>query len=182
MMTTYIAFLRAINVGGRRIKMDQLRAHFEALGFRKVDTLLASGNVIFNCNCSDRKILSQKIESHLQDQLGYQVATFIRTLPELDRISLYQPFNRNDLETAGAFNVAFLKHALSETALRQLSTLTTDIDRFHAHDREVYWLCKVKQSESQFSNTLFEKKLGVVATFRNIKTVLRLVAKYSSKE
>ena len=46
-MTRYIAFLRAINVSGRRVKMDHVRKLFEALGFSNVETFIASGNVIF---------------------------------------------------------------------------------------------------------------------------------------
>jgi uncharacterized protein (DUF1697 family) len=63
-------------------------------------------------------------------------------------------------------------------ALKRLRTLRTEIDDFHVHGREVYWLCRRKQSESTFSNAVFERALRVSTTFRGIRTVVRLAAKY----
>ena len=60
--------------------------------------------------------------------------------------------------------------------------LKTEIDDFHVHGREVYWLCKTKQSDSKFSNTRFEKILNARATWRNINTVVRLAAKCESDQ
>ncbi len=57
--------------------------------------------------------------------------------------------------------------------------LKSDIDDFRVNGREVYWLCKLKQSDSKFSNMLFEKRLNVRVTFRGINTVARLAAKYA---
>ena len=59
--------------------------------------------------------------------------------------------------------------------------LKTEIDDFHVHGREVYWLCKTKQSDSKFSNTRFEKILKARATWRNMNTVVRLTAKYGER-
>ena len=91
-MPKYVAFLRAINVGGHTVKMDQLRSLFEALSFSNVQTFIASGNVIFDSKSKSTKALEKKIESHLQDALGYEVATFIRTTSELAVIADYKPF------------------------------------------------------------------------------------------
>ena len=78
-MTVYIAFLRAINVGGRTVKMDRLRGLFEHLGYADVETFIASGNVIFQSPAEDTRALEQQIEAHLAASLGYEVATFVRT-------------------------------------------------------------------------------------------------------
>ena len=61
-MKKYIAFLRAINVGGHNVRMDDLKAVFERQGFRNVETFIASGNVIFNSDTHDPEVLEQKIE------------------------------------------------------------------------------------------------------------------------
>jgi uncharacterized protein (DUF1697 family) len=58
--------------------------------------------------------------------------------------------------------------------------LKTDIGNFHFHEREIYWLCRKKQSESAFSNALLEKKLGIRATLRGISTVQKMAEKYSA--
>jgi uncharacterized protein (DUF1697 family) len=67
----YVAFLRAINVGGHIVKMDQLRKLFEGLRLANVETFIASGNVIFDCGAEDAQKLERRIEAHLQKSLGY---------------------------------------------------------------------------------------------------------------
>ena len=179
-MPRYIAFLRAINVGGHTVKMDVLRQHFEALGFANVETFIASGNVIFETTAKNTRSLEKKIEEHLRAVLGYEVATFIRTDAELAAIAQYQPFSSSALKTAQALNVAFLKEPLEAASQKKLLGLKTDIDDFHAHGREVYWLCRNKQSESKFSNVGLEKTIGQASTMRGINTIQRMAAKYGA--
>src|SRR4028119_1216147 len=93
----YVAFLRAINVGGRRVKMNHLRKLFEALGFVNVETFIASGNVIFGSD-EDPQILDRKIEDHLRGSLGYEVATFVGTASELENISRNRPFGPSNTD------------------------------------------------------------------------------------
>ncbi len=78
-MPKLVAFLRAINVGGHTVSMAALRAEFEALGLKDVETFIASGNVIFTAPTGNRAALERKIESHLHGALGYEVKTFLRT-------------------------------------------------------------------------------------------------------
>src|SRR2546423_13547575 len=87
-----IAFLRAINVGGHTVKMEELRRLFEALGLASVETFIASGNVIFEAPGEKMQALEKRIERHLRESLGYEVATFIRSASELTEIAGYQPF------------------------------------------------------------------------------------------
>ena len=91
-MPRYVAFLRAINVGGRVVKMERLRQLFEELGFAKVETFIASGNVIFESRSQSAPALQKKIESYLHKFLGYEVATFLRTDAELAKIAVYRAF------------------------------------------------------------------------------------------
>ena len=78
-MPKYLAFLRAINVGGHTVKMDHLRQIFESLGLSNAETFIASGNVIFDVKAGNVKTLEKKIENKLHEALGYEVAAFIRT-------------------------------------------------------------------------------------------------------
>jgi uncharacterized protein (DUF1697 family) len=177
-MPTLIAFLRAINVGGHTVTMAELRGLFEALGFEEVETFIASGNVIFASPSKDRAALEQRIEDRLRKSLGYEVKTFIRTGAEVVAIAHYKPFEETQLRSAQALNVAFLAEPLGAKAKKSLMALRTEIDDFHVHGREVYWLCKRRQSDSTFSNVRFEKTLEVRATFRGLNTVAKLAAKY----
>lgn len=173
-----IAFLRAINVGGRTIKMDELRGLFEGMGFHAVETFIASGNVIFTPAERPRTDLAQQIETALATALGYTVDTFLRTDVEVTAIARYAPFPAAVMATAGALNVALLADPLTAEETQRVLTLRTTIDDFHVAGREVYWVCQTKQSESTFSNTLFERTLGRRATFRGLNTIRKLAAKY----
>jgi len=173
-----VAFLRAINVGGRVVTMDRLRALFEDLGAREVETFIASGNVIFGSSARDPAALERRIEGHLWSSLGYEVKTFIRTEAEVAAIAGYRPFRDNDVRAAKAFCVGFLAAPPGAAARKSLMALRTTIDDFHVHRREVYWLCRARQGESTFSNAVLEKTLGVSATIRGVSTVVRLADKY----
>ena len=175
----YIAFLRAINVGGHTVKMDNLRQLFESLGFGGVATFIASGNVVFEASTHDLQELENMIEGRLCGALGFEVAAFIRTPAELANIAGYQPFPEWQFAAAIAFNVAFLKDLLDDEQEQMLMKRKTDIDDFHVHGREVYWLCRKRQSESTFSNAVLEKTIGRPSTLRGMNTIKRMVEKYS---
>jgi uncharacterized protein (DUF1697 family) len=177
-MPRHIAFLRAINVGGHTVTMAQLRKEFEALALQEVETFIASGNVIFTPRATDTGALVKRIEARLRASLGYEVATFIRTGAELATIACYRPFTGDAIEKAGAFCVGFLDTPLDAAGARALMAFKTDIDDFHTHGREVYWLCKTGQGQSTFNNVRMERALKIRATFRGMNTVTRLAAKY----
>lgn len=178
-MQRYIAFLRAINVGGHTVKMETLRGLFSTLGFSNVETFIASGNVIFSSKAEPGKVLENKIESLLESALGLRVDTFVRTFEETFAIGVHQPFSEDTLKMAQALNVAFLHEPLSDKAVDTVMCFRTDIDEFHVHGREVYWLCRTRQSDSTFMNKAFERAIGNPATFRSAKTIARLAAKYA---
>ncbi len=140
-MSRFIAFLRAINVGGHTVKMDHLRQLFESLGFSGVETFIASGNVVFETTSQNAKPLERQIENRLREALGYEVATFLRTDAELAAIANYKPFRPSALDAAAALNIAFLAEKLDDKSKQKLMALRTEIDDFHVHEREVYWLC-----------------------------------------
>ncbi len=179
-MPKYVAFLRAINVGGHTVKMDYLRSLFEAVGFANIETFIASGNVIFDSKAKNTKTLEQKIERHLRAQLGYAVTTFIRATSELAEVANYKPFSEAELNAAGnSLNVGFLADKPSNEAKKKVLSLSGATDDFAVHGRELYWLIRTSFSESAVSGALLEKTLGMPATFRNVNTVRRIAAKYS---
>jgi len=178
-MPRYIAFLRAINVGGHTVKMNRLRELFESFGFFNVETFIASGNVIFDSASKDATALEKKIAAGLRAELSFDVATFIRTGTELVHIANYKAFQQAEVDKATAFNVAFLAEPLDNELQHKLMALKTNIDDFAIHGREVYWLCRRKQSESTFSNAVLEKTIGKQSTLRGINTIRKMVEKYA---
>ncbi len=173
-MARYIAFLRAINVGGHVVKMKNLRDLFQKLGFSNVETFIASGNVIFESGSTTVQDLEKKIEECLFKSLGYEVAAFIRTEAEITALARQKPFAEADLVCAPTLVAGFLKEPLTETSRRLLLNLASDIDSFGTSGREIFWLCRKRQSESEFSNAVFEKKLSVKSTFRGFPTIIKL--------
>jgi len=182
-MPRYIAFLRAINVGGHNVKMTQLRRLFEELEFANVETFIASGNVIFDAPAANVPQAEWQIERHLHAALGYPVATFIRSAAELAAVAAYQPFSPTDLAAEGnSLYVAFLQAEPASSAAAKLLAFRNEVDDFHIHQREAYWLCRIRSSDSTFSGALFEKTIGLPATMRNVTTVRKLAAKYPATQ
>ncbi len=177
-MSRSFAFLRAINVGGRVVTMATLRQHFEALGLTAVETFIASGNVIFTAPGRGASTLPRRIEAHLHQALGYEVHTFLRSGAEVAAIARYRPFSSGEIEAAGAFCVGLLAAPLTADMRKAAMALRTDIDDFHTHGREIYWLCRKRQSDSKFNNNRFEKAIHGRATFRSMTTMTKLVARY----
>ncbi len=179
-MLRYTAFLRAINVGGRVVKMDRLRTLFESLGLANVETFIASGNVLFDTPAANVSsgMLAQKIERELYRALGYEVATFLRTGPELAAVAAHRPFDAPDPLPAGhSLLIGFLNAAPTAAAEQRLMAYTCATDDFSVHGREVYWWCRGRISDSRFTGARLEKALGLPTTMRNVKTVRRLVAR-----
>jgi uncharacterized protein (DUF1697 family) len=170
--------LRAINVGGHSVKMEYLRQLFELFGFMDVQTYIASGNVVFSSTTSDTIMLETKIQDGLYQALGYQVAAFLRSGDVLAAIADYPAFSETDLSVARVFNIAFLSDIPDTVSQQRLMALQSDIDRFHVHGRQVYWLCRKLQSESSFSNAVLEKTLGQPSTLRTLNTIKKMVQKY----
>jgi uncharacterized protein (DUF1697 family) len=171
-MAKCVAFLRAINVGGHVVKMDRLKKLFEEAGFKNVETFIASGNVIFDSSAKTDS-LEKKIETMLKKALGYEVSTFVRTVPELQRIADVKPFP--DCDAGGnTLYVGFL------AAPKKSLDVSSKRDAVAIDDREVYWLSRGPMLESDLSGAIFEKKLACPATFRNINTIRRIAAKYAS--
>lgn len=177
-MVRYIAFLRALNVGGHTVKMDTLRSIFTDLKFDKVETFIASGNVIFETKAKDPSRLRETIETHLREVLGYEVATFLRTDEEVAGIARYQPFPEETHKTASAFVVGFLDEPMPPSCEQSVLKFKTEIDDFHINGRELYWLCQTKQSESTFFKVSLEKMFKIRMTYRGMNTIQRLAARY----
>ena len=173
-MPRYVAFLRAINVGGHIVKMDQLRKHFVSLDFEDVETFIASGNVIFRSRSSTPATLERRIEACLEETLGYEVKTFLRTDAEVAAIAAYRAFEPAHIAAARSCNVGLLASALDNAAVAKVKGFTSPIDDFHVNGRELYWLCHKGQADSKFSNVAFEKACGVRSTFRGLNTIRRL--------
>ena len=172
----WVAFLRAINVGGRTVKMDRLKVLFTEMGFKNVETFIASGNVLFDSTLRSVTAIEDRIEAGLYKALGYDVATFVRPLAALGGVSSAHPYADQEPNAHGLY-IGFLRQAPSAPGLEKLAKLESPDHSFFVNGAELYWLSRVPMSESKISNAALEKALGSPATFRSVTTVRKLAAK-----
>lgn len=178
----YLAFLRGMNVGGHRVRMAELRTYFETLGFGHVETFIASGNVIFTTPTPESESqLQQRIEVQLMASLGYAVRTFLRTPAEIAEIVANSPFDIAATKSAGhTIHVGFLDAPLDASTVRFLEDHHTSMDVLAVRGRELFWLCRGKTTDSLVSWPTIEKVAKWNITMRNMNSVVKLAAKYSS--
>ena len=172
-MTTYIAILRGINVGGKRkILMADLKAICEKLGYQNVQTYIQSGNVIFS---SKKAIDVAKTETILEEIIlknyGFEVPFIILNKSEIEDAISKNPFQRNDIER---LHLTFLKAIPENEKLEAIKKFDFSPDKFEIIGKNIFVFCSAGYSDSKLTNQFFETKLKTTTTTRNWKTVLKL--------
>ncbi len=171
-MPIYVAMLRGINVGAhKRIRMDELRQSFEALGFKKVQTYIQSGNVIFETAKASTLSLSNKIEQRIVADFGFAVSVVARTGDEMSAVISNNPFVKQSGIELEKLHVMFLSAPPGASALKALEGLTVAPDRSLCLGKEIYLHLPNGVSESSLMKGPLDRKLSVVTTTRNWKTV-----------
>ena len=171
----YVAFLRGINLGKRRVRISRLRSLFEELGFSDVATFIASGNVIFSAIETSILRLEAAIAQGLQAALDYEVDTFVRTLTRVAAIAGSTPFVK---QRAGEnIYVTFLHEALNARTASALGGIRSEHDRFAVEKLEYFWACSIRSSDSRIWASPEIRSLSLPAgTMRNMTSIRKLVA------
>jgi uncharacterized protein (DUF1697 family) len=159
--------------------MKDLCRPFSDLGLMNVESVIASGNVVFEARTRPTPSLEARIERRLEHTLGYKVATFIRTLPELESIIADQPFAIDAKAPDAVVHVTFTRARVAAPLADAIAELTTDSDEACVRGREVYWLRRAPGKPSDEFVVRLAKLLGRDTTARNLKTVRRIVARYA---
>lgn len=178
-MPRYVALLRGINLGGHNVKMVRLKGLFEELGYKNVETFIASGNVIFESASKSVPAMEKKIAAHIEKSLGFPALTFLRTDEELATVLEHKACAELG---ARALYIGFLTDPLSKESHANIMKHSTKSDEFHVRGREVYWLCRTGMSDSPFFRIGIEKAAKVKATVRNVATIAKLVDKYPANK
>ena len=177
MTRMYVAFLRAINVAGHAIvKMDALKASFDAAGCASVRTYIQSGNVLFECSETQATAVFRKIQAQLRLLVGGEPTILYRTIEELERLvkaksfsalgsapdtKRYVTFLSGPPEKMPRFPLVSAKEALEAVAIKNLDVLVVS--------------GRKKNGFYGFPNNFIEKELGVSGTTRNWSTVTKIV-------
>ncbi|RAJ06665.1 uncharacterized protein (DUF1697 family) [Chitinophaga skermanii] len=172
----YIAFLRAINVGGRTVKMDALKQLFVDMGCFHIITYIQSGNLIFDTTEKNAAVLTKKIETYLLAQLGYEVITVLKQPAELASIINQHPFLDINNETHTQY-VMLLNTMPNAAQINSVMEKSTDIDTYKIIGDVVHIRChKAPGIKNLFSNMALEKLMKIGGTTRNWNTMNKLLA------
>jgi uncharacterized protein (DUF1697 family) len=172
-MPVFIALIRGINVGGhKKVRMADLKASCESIGFRDVRTHLQSGNVVFRTAKSDRAKLAKEVEGCL----GVEAKVILRTSDELKKAIAANPMPDAAQRNPSAFIVVFLSDKPTAAAMQSLRDGYKGPEVMELRGAELYIEYGAGMGTSKLTNTLIEKKLGVNGTARNWNTVTRLAA------
>jgi len=164
--------LRGINVSGqKKIRMADLKSLYESLGLAEVQTYVQSGNVIFESDESEIKKLKETIEAQIEATYGFSVPVLIRTGDDFQRLVGSKHFRMERSENPSRVMVTFLFESPEQSKLIELSVPENETCEFVIADQEIFLFCPDGYGRSKLSNNFFEKKLGVIATTRNWKTV-----------
>lgn len=173
-MTSWVALLRGVNVGGVRLGMADLRRLVTDLGHQDVKTYLQSGNVVFGSAVDDAEALARGIERALADELGLTVPVLVRSAGGLAAVAGGNPYAGHEDDPTRLL-VAFLATAPEPSAVAALTVPAGETVAFTFTGREVFLhYPDGGYGRSKFTNAYLEKKLGVIATTRNWRSVRAL--------
>jgi len=175
-MFNYIAFLRGINVSGKKvIKMENLNQIFISLGFVDIKTFIQSGNVVFSAKESDPNLLSEVIEENLFIKLGYKVTVLLRTKQEVENLIKQNPFKKYDNLGNVKYYVTFLRKKPVMLPELPIISPNKDIEVFKINNLDAFCISHFVKGRFGFPNNYVEKVLGIPATTRNWTTVCKVI-------
>ncbi len=181
-MTVYVSLLRAMNVGGRSIKMDALRAIHESLGLTDVTTLLQSGNVVFSYAEKNRASLAKKIEDAIARECGFHSTVMLRDAAALRKIVKENPFPDAAENDPSHLVVMFLASTPDKDAAKRLAEAYEGPEEIRIRGDNATITYPNGIGRSKLTNALLEKQLGVAGTARNWNTVTKLLALAETRE
>ena len=176
-MTRYVALLRGINVGGKNlIKMTDLKACFEALGFENVSTYIQSGNVLFSANKSNQVKLTSRIEESLSKTFNYKSRVVVRSYKEMKNIVSHAPKSFGSDPATYRYNVIFLKEPMTAAeAMKSVST-KEGIDQVFVGKGVLYFSILISKATQSHISRIVSLPVYQSMTIRNWNTTTKLLS------
>jgi uncharacterized protein (DUF1697 family) len=173
--TTYVALLRGVNVGGRNtVPMAELRSALSALGLEDVETYIQSGNVVFRGPAGGTENLAAAVEQRIADTFDVKARVVLRAREELTAVAERNPFLKHGADLA-KLHIVFLEREPAASGVAELDPGRSPPDEFSVSGREIYLHLPNGMGRSKLTIDYFERRLGVAATARNWKTLLKLI-------
>jgi len=171
----FIAFLRGINIGGHRVKMERLRELFAELRFTEVRSFIQSGNIFFEMSDTDRSALTSRIEQHLFAALGYSVPVFLRTYAEVERALQLDPFKEIEATSETRFLITFISQPLPDNLKLPITSPKKDYELLHATSSEVFSVMRLINGRPGNPAAFIEKTCKVKTTSRFFGTTIKIL-------
>jgi uncharacterized protein (DUF1697 family) len=174
-MTTYIALLRGINVGGhKKVAMSDLRALAVDLGFANPRSILQSGNLVFEGDRKPPAEIETLIGDAVREQLDVESDIFVRTAAEWRKVVGANPFGAEATRDPGHLLVMCLRRAPKAVEVASLRAAIVGPERVEAVGREAYFVYPAGVGTSRLTHVIIERTLGTRGTARNWNTVRKL--------
>jgi uncharacterized protein (DUF1697 family) len=174
----FVAFLRGINVGGHAfIKMTDLKKAFEKMGFQNVRTLLASGNVIFESEQANKKVLTREIEPTLEKEFKQDIGVTLRSLNDLKHLELLKPFKEIKITTDIRLYITFLFGEVQPRTIKiPYATPKEEFRILYVTPTEVFSVLDLSKGKGTPDvMSILEKEFGSKLTTRNWNTILKIL-------
>lgn len=164
-MTSYVAFLRGVNVAGKWVKMEDVRKRMMSAGFDNVQTYIQSGNIFFDSTDKNEKTVQDKVAKEMSQLAGsdVQVAVFPRV--ELHVLLTANPFTKSTAKPADKCSIIFLVKEPKNLKLPLFST-QKDVEVFYYRNRMALAISRKRNGKFTYPTALVESKWSVPATTR----------------
>ncbi len=174
-MSKWVSLLRGVNVGKTRIKMADLRAAYEDLGFADVQSYVQSGNLIFSAE-GEATTLAKQIREMISERFGFDLPSMVLPAAALGEALADNPF-ADLVEEPKQLHIFFLSDqptAAAVEALNQDETARTQDEQLYVSRNRLYFFCPGSFARTKFTSKKLERLLGVDMTARNLRTVTKL--------
>jgi len=176
-MNQYLVLLRGINVGGKNIiKMADLKASFEAMGFANVRTYIQSGNVLIESAEKDKDLLTAKIEAELSKRFNFQARVVVVSQKELAAIIKSAPIGFGQDDEKFRYDVIFLKEPLTPKEAMKSVSVREGVDTAHAGKQALYFSRLISRASQSHLTKIIGLPVYQDMTIRNWNTTTKLLA------
>jgi len=173
MMTRRLALLRAVNVGGRKLAMAELRAIAAHLGWKEIETHIQSGNLLFSADGQPAE-LEAALEDMLADKRGIKVPVMIRDAKEWDRILSANPFPDAERDEPARLLLMISKRPVAPDAAESLAERAASGERVAAGGGAIWIHYPAGVARSRITPASIDRACGMPATGRNVRVARRL--------
>lgn len=174
-MARFVAFLRAVNVGGRRVEMARARTVLENLGYDEVSSFVNSGNLILSASGRTSE-LEAAIRAALEDEFGMELTTFVRSASQVRKLASEKPFGA--IAEGHTHFVLLPLRKLSAAQTAAVEAMSNEQDEVVVSGRDVHWLIRARSIETSLGPKKWRDALaGMPTTARNTTMIERLVEK-----